>query len=290
MKKYKILKVGVDFNFNDNGLSETNTKGSRVKRIVIDKKNRQAYFKYEKYNCSEACSEKMSYEIAKILGYPCAHIELGKDEKGNLGVLNYLFINRIEEEHDDAVSYINKDASQRKDFYTIENIKKCLDAIDKNLFNDFLKIMVFDALVGETDRHEENWGITKSKKGYKISPLYDNGCNLVRNFKDEKLLQEYESGKKTFKDYINKPKSVIYKDDHSGQYKLVELIEFLYEKYPEQIKKELINLDKLTESKIEEIVNKISNDLLTELHKKYIIQFLKERKKILQGIIEKERK
>ena len=103
-------------------------------------------------------------------------------------------------------------------------------------------------------------------------------------------MQEYESGKKTFKDYINKPKSVIYKDDHSGQYKLVELIEFLYEKYPEQIKKELINLDKLTESKIEEIVNKISNDLLTELHKKYIIQFLKERKKILQGIIEKERK
>lgn len=42
------------------------------------------------YNCSESCSEKMSYEIAKVLGYSCAHIELARDRKNNLGILNYL--------------------------------------------------------------------------------------------------------------------------------------------------------------------------------------------------------
>lgn len=284
MKKYKILKSGIDFNFVINPLE--NTKGSRVKRVVIDRKTgEKAYFKYEKYNCSEACSEKMSYEIAKILEYPCAHIELGKDEKGNLGVLNYLFINRRKEEHDDAVSYINKDASQRKEFYTIQNIKKCLDDIDDNLFDDFLKIMVFDALIGETDRHEENWGITKSDNNYKISPLYDNGCNLVRNFKNETVAQQYYTGKKNFSDYINNAKSIIYKDDHSSQYKLIELVEFLYRNYPKQIEKELLNLKKLTDEKIEEIVYKIPADLLTKMHKKYIIIFLKERKKLLENII-----
>ena len=34
----------------------------------------------------------MSYEIAKVLGYECARIELARDTDGTLGVLNYLFI------------------------------------------------------------------------------------------------------------------------------------------------------------------------------------------------------
>lgn len=82
-----------------------------------------AYFKYEKYNCSESCSEKMSYEIAKVLGYPCAHIELAKDKKNNIGVLNYLFIDRGQEEHHDATDFINKNESESKEYYTISNIK-----------------------------------------------------------------------------------------------------------------------------------------------------------------------
>jgi serine/threonine protein kinase HipA of HipAB toxin-antitoxin module len=43
------------------------------------------------------------------------------------------------------------------------------------LFSGFIGIMIFDALVGETDRHEENWGILKYQDYYQISPLYDNG-------------------------------------------------------------------------------------------------------------------
>ena len=45
--------------------------------------------------------------------------------------------------------------------------------------------MIFDALVGEQDRHEENWGIKKFENKYEISPLYDNGDSLLANFKNE---------------------------------------------------------------------------------------------------------
>lgn len=259
MEKYNILKVGRDFDFVSN---TTTTKGSRLKRIAIDKKtNEEIYFKYERYNCTESCSEKISYEIATVLGYPCAHIEFGEDEKGKIGILNYLFIKREEEEHDDAKSYINRDSTERKYFYTIQNIKNCLDKIDRSLFNDFLKIMVFDALVGETDRHEENWGIIKKNGKYKISPLYDNGCNLLREFKNEQLATQYYDEKKDFNSYIKRAKSVIYKDDHSRRYNLFELIEYLYQRYPNQIKQEIDNLRKLTTEKIEEITNKVPSKL-----------------------------
>ena len=86
MKKYKILKCNTDFIFIEHSI--INTIGSREKRI--------AYFKYEKYKCSESCSEKLSYELAKVLDYKCAHIELAEDEYGKVGILNYIFLKEKE--------------------------------------------------------------------------------------------------------------------------------------------------------------------------------------------------
>ena len=282
--KYKIYEEGIDFTFDRQ--QDTSTKGKRVKKIAIDSiSHKTAYFKYEMYNCSESCSEKMSYEISKILGYPCAHIELARDSKGRLGILNYLFVDTTKEEHHDAIEFINKQEDLIREYYTIENIKRCLDSIDKKLFDNFLKIMVFDALVGETDRHAENWGIIKDNEGYRLSPLYDNGTNLLRNFKDEKYAEKYYSETRNFDSYIRSARSLIYKDDHTSCYKLHELIEYLYKKYPQQIKREIENLNKLSVDNISEIVSNIPDELLTELHKKFIINYLIERKKLLENII-----
>lgn len=78
MRKYTIKEPKRDFIF----LTNINMKGTREKRLVYDIKSKQkAIFKYEKYECTESCSEKISYEIAKILNYKCAKIELARDEK-----------------------------------------------------------------------------------------------------------------------------------------------------------------------------------------------------------------
>ena len=91
VKKYTIKIQDKDFKLLDNNL---NVKGTRVKRIIVDNDGNKAFFKYEGngYLASEACSEKMCYEIAKVLGYECAKIELAKDKNDVLGILNYLFI------------------------------------------------------------------------------------------------------------------------------------------------------------------------------------------------------
>ncbi len=226
----------------------------------------------------------MSYEIAKILGYKCARIELAQDEDGVIGVLNYLFIAIGSIEHMDAVSYLNIHDSDRPKYYTISNIKKTLDELDTKLFNDFIKIMVFDALVGEQDRHEENWGIEQINGKYKISPLYDNGCNLLRNFKDELYADAYYTGIKDFDAYINKSKTIIYKEDNKKQYKHFELIKYLNDNYRDIVQLEIRNLNKLTDDTIKEIVEKIPDDLLTIIHKEYIIKYLRKRRDILLNI------
>ncbi|MDD3452693.1 MAG: HipA domain-containing protein [Bacilli bacterium] len=283
MKKYDIKQNKKDFWFLEN---TTTMKGTRPKRIVKDFLNRKAIFKYEhpEYICSEACSEKISYEIAKVLNYNCAEIEFGKDEDGKLGILNYIFLDVNKIEHIDAVSYLNRNNDDRSKFYTISNIKKSLDDLNKNLFYEFLKIMVFDALVGEQDRHEENWGITSIDGEYFLSPLYDNGCNLLREFKDEKLSNKYYSKEKSFDAYILRSKTIIYKEDENTQYRHFELIEYLNELYNDEIQNELNKLNNLTDEIIEDIVNKVPDELLTDIHKAYIIHYLKTRRNILLNI------
>lgn len=282
--EYNIFKVGIDFYFLSN--VSMNTKGTRYKRIARSREGEnEIYFKYESYNCSESCSEKMSFEIAKVLGYSCARIEFGEDEEGRIGILNYLFVNRQDEVHSDAISYINKEYSKRGEFYIISNIKRCLDEIDNELFKDFLKIMIFDCLVGETDRHEENWGITRVDGKYKLSPLYDNGCNLLRNFKNYSFAKKYYDKIRDFDSYIRGGKSVIYKENGKDRYNLFELIEYLYTMYPDIIRKEILNLEKLSDELIEKIVLQVPSKLLICEHKSFIIKYLKERKRILMSII-----
>lgn len=204
--------------------------------------------------------------------------------------LKDLFINIETEEHTDALEYLNRDNQPRNNFYTISNIEYILNTIGEKLFNDFIKIMIFDALVGEQDRHEENWGIQRVDGGYRLSPLYDNGCSLLRNFKDETYAKKYYDGTKNFDSYINQSKTLIYKENNNKKYKHFELIKFLYIRYQEIVYREIINLKKLDDKVINEIVNKIPDDLLTNIHKKYIILYLIRRRNILLEIIERGNK
>lgn len=283
MKKYFIKTPKKDFKFLE---INYNVKGSRKKKLVIDNRGNRVFFKYEHsdYEVSEACSEKMSYEIANILGYECAKIELARDLAGNLGVLNYLFIDIGNVEHMDAVSYLNIHGDERPKYYTISNIEETLNKLDKKLFKDFMKILIFDALVGEQDRHEENWGIEKIGGKYKLSPLYDNGCNLLREFRDLDYANSYYSGKKDFDAYINRSKTIIYKEDNKTKYRHFELIEYLNNIYHKEIQKEINNLNKLTDKDIEKIVDRIPDELLDKKHKEHIIIYLKKRRDILLGI------
>lgn len=283
MGKYQIKKIGIDFKIIQD---EPIVRGSRKKMLVKDNDGKIAMFKYEHedYDCSEACSEKIAYEIAQILGYKCAKIELAFDSEDKIGVLNYYFSNRFEAPHTDIVAYLNKDAKQRNNYYTISNIKEVLDNIDCDLFKDFIKIMIFDALIGEQDRHEENWGITeKNGKNY-ISPLYDNGDSLLREFRNINNAEKYYDGIKDFDAFIMRSKTIIYKENHKDKYKHFELIKCLYNNYPQYVIPEINNLTKLTDEIIADLVNKIPDELLTNKHKEYIIMYLIKRRNILLNI------
>ena len=285
MLKYKILEAKKDFIFLERNSS--NTKGSREKRIIIDRRNLQkGFFKYEKYECSEACSEKLACEIAKKLKISTAKIEFAKDENGTLGIISYLFI-KDGMTHTDAKDFFNANQFDRKKFCTISNIKKFLDFFGENEFEKFIEIMVFDALIGESDRHEENWGMTRTVEGYKLSPLYDSSCNLLRMFKNPKISTPYYNKERDLMTYSLKSKTCIYKENLQGKYKHFELIEKLLHYYPEITKNKIEKLKKLNNFKIRIILNKLPNGIIEDIHKEYIYKYIVMRKKYLLNLLKK---
>ena len=147
---------------------------------------------------------KISIWNCKSIGIWLCKNWTGVDNDNKVGVLNYYFSDRFNAPHTDIVAYLNKNTKERNNYYTISNIKSVLDNIDTNLFKYFIKIMIFDALIGEQDRHEENWGITEKQGKNFISPLYDNGDSLLREFRNPVNAQKYYDGIKDFNVYIGR--------------------------------------------------------------------------------------
>lgn len=283
MSTFKILKENKDF-----WEIETDVVlgGTCVKKLVKTANNELAMFKYNKYPmCTELASEKMCYEIAKALEFRCAKIDLAIDKNGIYGILNYIFISP-NSSHTDASLYLRDDNFERKKTYTIENIKAFLDNYEIDLFSQFIEIMIFDALVGEQDRHEENWGITTIKSPilkYSISPLYDNSCNLLRDQINK--LDNFENPE-YLNNYIKRSKTAIYKDGKKINH--FDLIKELIETNPEASITRIKKLENLTDNKISNIVNNIPEEYLTQKHKKYIIKYISKRRDILLNMIKVE--
>lgn len=281
---YPIFEENKDFYVQDDIIG---FRGTRRKKQVRDTNKNKAFLKYSKedYVVSELVSEKLCYEIAKILGYNCARIEFAIDKLGNQAILNYYFIDK-ENKHTDAVGFLKSNDSQlRCEYYKISNIKNSLDFYNQNLFKEFIKIMIFDALVGEQDRHEENWGITNEKNIITMSPIYDNGCSLLDKFQDELYAEKYYNND-AFESFINKSKTYIYKEDKNQRYKHFELIKYLLNNYSELVIPEITNLNKLSNSIVKSIVNRVPDSILTGKHKEYIVKYIIRRRDILLNMLE----
>jgi hypothetical protein len=75
---------------------------------------------------------------------------------------------------------------------TIENIRliieKChLIKNKEDILNSFWDMFVIDALLGNADRHFENWGILKKDDEILFAPIYDCGSSLAALLDDSKM-------------------------------------------------------------------------------------------------------
>lgn len=75
-------------------------------------------------------------------------------------------------------------------------------ALRSNWRQWWVDALLFDALIGNTDRHQDNWGLIWSAEGMRLCPLFDNGTSLgherfperIATWKDQDLNRYISKG------------------------------------------------------------------------------------------------
>lgn len=159
----------------------SSTGGTRAKNIYINpddfseyffkgsKKMQDGTFKYT----SEFWSEIVASKIGQWLGFNILDYNIGFDvnDEQQIGCLSKSMIDYSENLLSEGIAYLSgfdpkynpeTDESQ----YTFYFIQEALASFNlTNHKEKFVRMLIFDSIVGNSDRHQENWGfITKFKE------------------------------------------------------------------------------------------------------------------------------
>ncbi len=152
------------------------------------------------------------------------------------------------------------------------------------------KILLFDALIGNSDRHHSNWGITETKgflsveKGVfpvnamTLSPLYDNGSSLC-SYINESDIETILKDKIRYESIINtKSKSAI-GWNNIRPIRHFELIKNLRNEYYEETVNFVINIkENITEQSIDTILSNFDDNIISSQMKKLLKKFIIDRR------------
>lgn len=284
------------------------TGGTRDKEVVENPIDNKLYYfktsliKKEKNYVYEFWSEVIASEIGELLGFEILKYNVAVNDQNTLGCLSRLMIDTNKEQLDEGHKWIKRyhlayDTEDR-DSYTFQIIDKTLTGLFPNekFTEKLISTIILDCIIGNEDRHQENWGIIISNKiskyswnpfskknpvpksNYRFAPIYDSGSSLGRELREEKVNQMV-SDSIQLNAYIDRGQSEIHWDGEHGKQKHFKLIEKIADtEYRNVVISEINRIrEKYDKTRIVEIINHI-DDCLPEA---YNLQKIPQKRKEL---------
>lgn len=195
-------------------------------------------FKYNRPNTGEDWSEKIASEVAGLIGIPHATVDLAECE-GQPGVISLDFTegkSRGELVHGNELLFATvprypKEQLRRVSQHSIPNVLRVLQPFIhvpgevgdiqgvEQAKDVFVGYLMLDALIGNTDRHHENWGVLARREGEarqlhaELAPSFDHASCLGRNLSPETHRERLDTSDRGFtvQAYADKADSALHR-------------------------------------------------------------------------------
>lgn len=312
--------------------------GTREKDILVDPDTGKIFFlkfsllKPGRDYKTEYWSEIIAYAIGKYLGFNILEYNLA-EKNDRFGCISENMVDTESEQLIEGYSILSScnpsydpNDKHMRHMYTFSFVCSALNKYGYGRFiPDFIDILIFDAIIGNSDRHQGNWGFihkrdissnenSKSLKSVlknfrkrkredvskdRMSPIYDSGCCLGREFSDEVIIQKLKEPD-SFDSFIRGSKAELRCDDtHPKKVTHFELLRFImdsdqsYKTHIESRINAICNIfkDKQLKSIIENIEAEIPEKVksrckMSDERKQFIIKVITTRISKLKELIE----
>lgn len=256
-------------------------------------------FKLARLGTGEHWSEKIAAEVASHLGILHARVELAEFQ-GDRGSAAESFARKGRQLfHGNQIlagkvlGYDPKKKRFQQSAHTLTNIFAAIDktfspSVTANRAKaQFAGYLVLDALIGNTDRHHENWGYLLKRIGAVklfitnprgiLAPTFDHASSLGRELVDtsegkcrQRLLREGR-----VRDYAEGAQGAIYwaNTDKHGLSPL-ELVRRSAALYPNLFRPALARLERVDRQQVQDIINQVRADWMTPLQREFAIELM----------------
>jgi hypothetical protein len=180
---------------------------------------------------------------------------------------------------------------------TMESVRSDLgDDFVGHWYAEWAKIFIFDTLIGNTDRHQENWGLivtyqTDSVATYCLAPAFDNGTAM-----GHELVAKHFTGTGKYTDDGHLIKHYILKGCQHMKWRKTEPMLTFYEfikRFMEQHPEQIVNMQTCLDfsfADVEEMIMKLTeidiNVRLSEERARFMLRLLRLRRGVLTNLLE----
>jgi hypothetical protein len=276
---YPIVNIPLD------AREDTEQLGSKPKFwALVD--GRRWLFKETRPDTGEDWAEKVAAEIAQAIGIRAATVELA-EYAGRRGCIS---LNFVDVEAGQALVHGNEVLAMqvtgydkgkifRQSDHTLENI----DAAIRGLFaadladgilTELAGYLVLDALIGNTDRHHENWGLLVHFQPepravtLSVAPSFDHASSLGRELLDGRRLELLDGNRVA--SYIGKGRGGVFRaaELRHGANPL-RFVQLAARAYPSYFRPALDRTAALDDGRVHRIVQKIPDVRASEPAKRF---------------------
>ena len=255
-------------------------------------------FKFPQPNTGQHWAEKIAAEISNLLGVLHAKVELAVFE-GQQGSITESFARGGRElvHGNQILAVIVYGYDPRREFgqtnHTVSNIWQVMDRVfvdpeaARRAKYCMAEYLVLDALIGNTDRHHENWGILRKRRGKRwtgfIAPSFDHASSLGRELLDvrrDRLLAENRVNK-----YAERGRGAVYwSEDERHAPSPLELVRRAARKYPDLFRRASRNLERVDEADFRQIVERVPSGWITPSSQAFALELLRYNFRQLQEL------